>query len=140
MYSLSSISLSLTVYSILDYRPLNTTLIINIGDSSVIVNQTFTITCDTQANPPATYEIFRDDGNNVGSNSVLTTFVSEVEENNRVTFTCKASNAYGDGRQKLPWKCIVSVTVSSRYVRCVASLFYKYACSLYWYYKRLCCI
>ena len=59
MYSLSSISLSLTVYSILDYRPLNTTLIINIGDSSVIVNQTFTITCDTQANPPATYEIFR---------------------------------------------------------------------------------
>ena len=63
----------------------------------VIVNQTFTITCDTQANPPATYEIFRDDGNNVGSNSVLTTFVSEVEENNRVTFTCKASNAYGDG-------------------------------------------
>lgn len=97
MYSLSSISLSLTVYSILDYRPLNTTLIINIGDSSVIVNQTFTITCDSQANPPATYEIFRDDGNNVGSNSVLTTFVSEVEENNRVTFTCKASNAYGDG-------------------------------------------
>ena len=59
MYSLSSISLSLTVYSILDYRPLNTTLIINTGDSSVIVNQTFTITCDTQANPPATYEIFR---------------------------------------------------------------------------------
>ena len=97
MYSLSSISLSLTVYSILDYRPLNTTLIINIGDSSVIVNQTFTITCDTQANPPATYEIFRDDGNNVGSNSVLTTFVSEVEENNRVTFTCKASDTYGDG-------------------------------------------
>ena len=97
MYSLSSISLSLTVYSILDYRPLNTTLIINIGDSSVIVNQTFTITCDTQANPPATYEIFRDDGNKVGSNSVVTTSVTEVEGKNSVTFKCKASNAYGDG-------------------------------------------
>ena len=97
MYSLSSISLSLTVYSILDYRPLNTTLIINTGDSSVIVNQTFTIRCDTQTNPTATCEIFRDNGNSVGSNSVLTTSVSEVKENNRVTFTCKASNAYGNG-------------------------------------------
>ena len=89
MYSLSSIPLSLTVYSILDYRPLNTTLIINTGDSSVIVKQTFAIRCDTQANPTATCEIFRDDGNSVGSNSVLTTSVSEVKENNWVTFTCK---------------------------------------------------
>ena len=80
-----------------DYRPVNTTLIINTGDRSVILNQTFTITCDTQANPPATYEIFRDDGNKVGSNSVVTTSVTEVEENNSVTFTCKASNGYGDG-------------------------------------------
>ena len=122
MYSLNSISLSLTVYSILDYRPLNTTLIINIGDSSVIVNQTFSITCDTQANPPATYEIFRDDGNNVGSNSVLTTFVSEVEENNRVTFTCKASNAYGDGRT-------AKITVEV-YCKCNSFESVCYMCSL----------
>ena len=80
-----------------DYRPVNTTLIINTEDRSVILNQTFTITCDTQANPPATYEIFRDDGNKVGSSSVVTTSVTEVEENNSVTFTCKASNGYGDG-------------------------------------------
>ena len=40
-----------------------------------------------------------------------------------------------DRRQKLPWKCIVSVTVSSRYVACVALLIYKYACIFYWYYK-----
>ena len=69
----------------------------NTGDSSVILNQTFTITCDTQANPPATYEIFRDDGNKVGSSSVVTTSVTEVEGNNSVIFTCKASNSYGDG-------------------------------------------
>ena len=80
-----------------DYRPVNTTLIINTGDRSVILNQTFTITCDTQANPPATYEIFRDDGDKVGSNSVVTSSVTEVEGNNSVTFTCKASNGYGDG-------------------------------------------
>ena len=61
------------------------------------MNQTFTISCDTQANPPATYEIFRDDGYKVGSNSVVTTSVTEGEGNNSVTFTCKASNAYGDG-------------------------------------------
>ena len=80
-----------------DYRPVNTTLIINTGDRSVILNQTFTITCDTQANPPATYEIFRDDGHKVGSNSVVTSSVTEVEGNNSVTFTCKVSNGYGDG-------------------------------------------
>ena len=85
------------VKSFPDYRPLNTTLIINNGDSSVILNQTFTITCDTRANPPATYEIFRDDGHKVGSNSVVTTSVTEVEGKNSVTFKCKASNAYGDG-------------------------------------------
>ena len=80
-----------------DYRPVNTTLIINTGDSSVILNQTFTFTCDAKANPPAEYEIFRDDGNKVGSNSVVTASVTEVEGNNSVTFTCKASNTYGDG-------------------------------------------
>ena len=102
--SLDEISNCLCIYyfefdclSFLDYRPVNTTLIINTGDSSVILNQTFTITCDAQANPPATYEIFRDDGNKVGSSSVVTTSVTEVEENNSVTFTCKASNGYGDG-------------------------------------------
>ena len=80
-----------------DYRPVNTTRIINTEDRSVILNQTFTITCDTQANPPATYEIFRDDGHKVGSNSVVTSSVTEVEGNNSVTFTCKVSNGYGDG-------------------------------------------
>ena len=126
-----------------DYRPVNATLIINTADSSVILNETFTITCDAQANPPATYEIFRDDGNKVGSNSVVTTSVTEVEENNSVTFTCKASNGYGDGPTakitlEVYCKCIVSVTVSSRYVRGVkrvALLIYKYDCTLYWYYK-----
>ena len=97
MYYLCSIILILTVKSFPDYRPVNTTLIVNNGNSSVIVNQTFNITCDAQANPPATYEIFRDDGNKVGSNSVVTTSVTEVEGKNSVTFKCKASNAYGDG-------------------------------------------
>ena len=97
MYYLSSIILILIVKSFPDYRPLNTTLIINNGVRFVILNQTFTITCDTRANPPATYEIFRDDGHKVGSNSVVTTSVTEVEGKNSVTFKCKASNAYGDG-------------------------------------------
>ncbi|PFX19654.1 Proto-oncogene tyrosine-protein kinase receptor Ret [Stylophora pistillata] len=79
------------------YRPLNTTLIVNTGDNAVIVNQTFNITCSAQANPPATYGIFRDDGTNVGSNSVTSMSVTEVGGNNAVSFTCKTSNAYGDG-------------------------------------------
>ena len=61
------------------------------------MNQIFTIIRDTQANPPATFEIFRDDGNNVGSNSLVTTSATEVEVSDSATFTCKASNAHGEG-------------------------------------------
>ena len=90
------IDLSLTVNSILDHRPLNTLLQTNSGNNFVTVNETFSITCTTEANPPAKYVIYRDETAIVGNNSVVTSSVTERVK--RVTFTCKPSNFYGVGQ------------------------------------------
>ena len=87
---------SLTVNSFLDHRPYYTVLQTNTSNNSVIVNETFSITCTTEANPPAKYEIFRDETTIVGNNSVVTSSVKERVK--RVTFTCKPSNFYGIGQ------------------------------------------
>ena len=89
------IDLSSTVNSILDHRPLNTLLQTNTGNNFVTVNETFSITCTTEANPPAKYVIYRDETAIVGNNSVVTSSVTERVK--RVTFTCKPSNFYGVG-------------------------------------------
>ena len=90
------IDLSSTVNSILDHRPLNTLLQTNTGNNFVTVNETFSITCTTEANPPAKYVIYRDETAIVGNNSVVTSSVTERVK--RVTFTCKPSNFYGVGQ------------------------------------------
>ena len=90
------IDLSSTVNSILDHRPLNTLLQTNSGNNFVTVNETFSITCTTEANPPAKYVIYRDETAIVGNNSVVTSSVTERVK--RVTFTCKPSNFYGVGQ------------------------------------------
>ena len=90
------IDLSLTVNSFLDYRPLNTLLQTNTSNNSVIMDETFSITCTTEANPPAKYVIYRDETTLVGNNSVVTSSVAGRVK--RVTFTCKPSNYYGVGQ------------------------------------------
>ena len=90
------IDLSSTVNSILDHRPLNTLLQTNTGNNFVTVNETFSITCTTEANPPAKYVIYRDETAIVGNNSVVTSSVTERVK--RVTFTCKPFNFYGVGQ------------------------------------------
>ena len=90
------IDLSLTVNSFLDYRPLNTLLQTNTSNNSVIMNETFSITCTTEANPPAKYAIYRDETTIVGNNSVVTSSVAGRVK--RVIFTCKPSNYYGVGQ------------------------------------------
>ena len=90
------VDLSLTINSFLDYRPLNTLLQTNTSNNSVIMDETFSITCTTEANPPAKYVIYRDETTIVGNNSVVTSSVTERVK--RVTFTCKPSNYYGVGQ------------------------------------------
>ncbi|XP_022809441.1 hemicentin-2-like isoform X2 [Stylophora pistillata] len=82
--------------TVLYYRPWKTKLMIDTADGFVFLNQIFTVECYAQANPPARHEIFRGDGTSVGNNSVVTTSVTEARED-IVNFTCKVSNAYGDG-------------------------------------------
>ena len=96
LHSCLPIDLSSTVNSILDHRPLNTLLQTNTGNNFVTVNETFSITCTTEANPPAKYVIYRDETAIVGNNSVVTSSVTERVK--RVTFTCKPSNFYGVGQ------------------------------------------
>ena len=90
------IDLSSTVNSILDHRPLKTLLQTNTGNNFVTVNETFSITCTSEANPPAKYVIYRDETAIVDNNSVVTSSVTERVK--RVTFTCKPSNFYGIGQ------------------------------------------
>lgn len=59
------------------------------------MNETFSITCTTEANLPAKYVIYRDETAIVGDNSVVTSSVTERVK--WVTFTCKPSNFYGVG-------------------------------------------
>ena len=90
------IDLSLTANSFPDHRPHYTLLQTNTSNNSVIMNETFSITCATEANPPAKYIIYRDETTIVGNNSVVTSSVTEQVK--RVTFTCKPSNLYGVGQ------------------------------------------
>lgn len=71
------IDLSFTVNSFLDYRPLHTLLQTNTCNNFVTLNETFSITCTAEANPPAKYAIYKDEIRIVGNNSVVTSSVTE---------------------------------------------------------------
>ena len=90
------IDLSFTLNSFLDYRPFHALLQTNTSNNSVTLNETFSITCTAEANPPAKYAIYKDETRIVGNNSVVTSSVTERVK--RVTFTCKPSNFYGIGQ------------------------------------------
>lgn len=108
------IDLSSTVNSFLDHRPYYTLLQTNTSNNAVIMNEIFSITCITEANPPAKYVIYRDETRIVGNNSVVTSSVAERVK--RVTFGCKPSNLYGVGQMAdvsldvlCKWNCRDSV-------------------------------
>ena len=96
LYNCLPINLSSTINSFLDHRPYYTLLQTNTSHNFVIMNETFSITCTANANPPARYVIYRDETRIVGTNSVVTSSVTERVK--RVTFTCKPSNFYGVGQ------------------------------------------
>ena len=62
------------------------------------MNETFSITCTAEANPPTKYAIYRDETTNVGNSSVVTSSVTGRMK--WVTFTCESYNIYGVGKMR----------------------------------------
>ena len=83
----------------------------NLTDNDVLVNETFSITCSAQANPPAKYRFYK--GNNyiyaADNNAVIATSVSERVK--MVNYNCIPFNFYGNGTQKA-----TAVTVHCKYL------------------------
>ena len=118
------------VNSFLDHRPYYTLLQTNTSNNSVTVNETFSITCIADANPPAKYVIYRDETRIVGTNSVVTSSVTERVK--RVTFTCKPSNFYGI------WQMAdVSLDVLCK-LNCCDSVWYAFTHNHIYYEKNTC--
>ena len=96
---------------ILDYHPVNTNVTTNLTDNTILVNETFSITCSAQANPPAKYRFYKGNEyiNGTDNNAVITTSVSERVK--MVNYSCIPFNFYGNGTQKA-----TAVTVHCKYL------------------------
>ena len=87
-------------FSFTEYHPINTTLVTNLTNSTAIVDMSFTLTCSALANPPARYQLNREQEflnvSSTGSSSY--TFTTSVTERvNQVTYSCLPFNDYGHG-------------------------------------------
>lgn len=70
----------------------------------VVVNVSFSITCSAQANPPAKYRFYKEQGSlfntTTGSNSG--TYTTSVGERvSQVNYSCTPFNEYGDGPKEM---------------------------------------
>ena len=85
---------------IVDYHPVNTNVTTNLTDNTILVNETFSITCSAQANPPAKYQFYKGNEyiNGADNNAVITTSVSERVK--MVNYSCIPFNFYGNGTTK----------------------------------------
>ena len=83
----------------------------NLTDNTVLVNETFSITCSAQANPPAKYRFYKGNEyiNGADNNAVITTSVSERVK--MVNYSCIPFNFYGNGTTKA-----TAVTVHCKYL------------------------
>lgn len=86
------------VFFIAEYHPFNT--ILTSSKNTVVVNNTFSLTCTAQANPPAKYIFYRgQEILNISQNdervAVLGTSVGERIDN--VIYRCTPFNDYGYG-------------------------------------------
>ena len=85
-----------TYFSALDFGPFNTALTKSVN--TVRLNTTFNLNCSAQANPPASYRIYRGQ-ESLGSISVGNTFETYVvERTSQVKYSCTPFNHFGDGQ------------------------------------------
>ena len=86
---------------VLDFHPLNTQLMISLPNNTAVVNETFSVTCTAEANPPAEYMLFKDGvylSSLTTNQSVLMTSVTE--KISQVHYKCVPFNHFGRGPEK----------------------------------------
>ncbi|XP_068733675.1 uncharacterized protein [Montipora capricornis] len=99
--------LNITVES---YHPINTFFSTNLTNNTVNLNESFTLICNADANPAASYRLYREQESlQEQSNGTYLTFVSTRTK--QVTYTCIPFNGFGDGLSKT-----ITVTVYSNQV------------------------
>ncbi|XP_068733266.1 probable oxidoreductase PXDNL [Montipora capricornis] len=89
------------------YHPINTVFSTNLPNNTVNLNENFTLLCNADANPAASYRLYREQESlKEQNNGTYLTFVSTRTK--QVAYRCIPFNSYGDGPSK-----VITVTVYS---------------------------
>ena len=96
---------------IVDYHPVNTIVTTNLTNNTVLVNETFSITCSAQANPPAKYQFYKGNEYINGAHNDAVIIASVTERVKMVNYSCIPVNFHGNGPQR-----ILAVTVLCKYL------------------------
>ena len=100
------------MYDFIAYHPINTVFSTNLTNNTVNLNETFTLVCNADANPAASYRLYREQESlEEQSNGTYLTFVSTRTK--QVAYKCIPFNSFGDGPSKL-----INVTVYCKYICC----------------------
>ena len=106
----------LVLYDFIAYHPINTVFSTNLNNNTVNLNETFTLLCNADANPAASYRLYREQESLEEQNSgTYVTYVSTRTK--QVTYTCIPFNFFGDGPSKT-----INVSVYCKYI-CIHCLF-----------------
>ena len=96
---------------IVDYHPVNTIVTTNLTNNTVLVNETFSITCSAQANPPAKYQLYKGNQYINGADNDAVIIASITERVKMVNYSCIPVNFYGNGTRRE-----LAVTVHCKYL------------------------
>ncbi|XP_068686490.1 hemicentin-1-like [Montipora foliosa] len=116
------------------YHPINTVFSTNLTNNTVNLNETFTLICNADANPAASYRLYREQESlEEQSNGTYLTFVSTRTK--QVAYKCIPFNSFGDGPSKLINVTVYYNPASVRLVanarenkNCSASLLVNFTC------------
>ena len=82
----------------------------NLTNNVVVVNETFSITCSAQANPPAKYLFYKGNEYISGADNDAVIITSVNERARMVIYSCIPFNFYGNGTERA-----LAVTVHCKY-------------------------
>ena len=115
------------MYDFIAYHPINTVFSTNLPNNTVNLNDNFTLLCNADANPAASYRLYREQQSlEEQNNGTYLTFVSTRTK--QVAHRCIPFNSFGDGPSKM-----INITVYCKYmyIDCLSKLLHFLACMLY---------